>query len=65
MSQIQPLANVIITNLKAQYQRGLLFRVYDNIDAEARTVHNIDIITFMNWVQEAWNDLMFGTVLNS
>lgn len=65
MSQIQQFYAGIIASLKAQYLHRLLFlqrQCFDNRDAEARIFYNVDILTAMRWVQEAWNNLSFATV---
>lgn len=53
-NRIQPLdAGSIIAPMKSKYRHGLLFRVLDNIYADANILYNVDILTAMEWVLKA------------
>lgn len=52
-SNIAPLAARIIAAVMTRYNKWIWFPAFDNIDANAKHVYNVDIFTAMKWVQEA------------
>ena len=63
-SQTQPLDGGIISWVKAMYLRRLLFRVFDNIDAERKSMYNVDIFTAIRWTVEDWERCPSDVIMN-
>lgn len=63
-SHIQPMDAGIIAAVKAKFRRRLLFRTFDNIDTAAKAIYNLDILTAMRWVEEAWNSVDSTSIRN-
>lgn len=53
-SDIQTKDAGIIAAVKAKLRRRLLFKTFDSIDTDAKTIFNLDIQTAMRWVENAW-----------
>lgn len=63
-SRIQPLDAWTIADVKEKYRRRLLFRVFDNIGAGAKTIYNVDILTAMRCVRKEWLSLHVEAISN-
>lgn len=63
-SCIQPLNAEFIAALKAAYRRRLSFRIFDKIDASAKTIHDVDILMVMRRAQEEWELFSVSTISN-
>lgn len=50
--RIHPMDARIIAELKAYYRSRLVSLNLDNIDARAKRVYTVDVLTSMRWVQE-------------
>lgn len=61
-SRIQPMDAVIIAALKALYRRRLLFRIFENMDAGAKIVYNVGILTAMQWVSDDWENMSLNRI---
>lgn len=53
-SHIKPRGARIISALKANYCRLLSFRVFENMNAGAESINNVDVLSAMRWVKEEW-----------
>lgn len=51
---VQPLDAGIIAWLKVSYKKRFLFRTFDSIDMERKSIYNTEILTAMRWMSEEW-----------
>lgn len=63
-SKFQLLAAGIISWDKTKYRRRLLFRIFDNIDSDRKSIYNVDILTAVHWAVTEWEAFPVETIRN-
>lgn len=63
-SKVQPLDAGIIAWVKRRYKRRLLLRVFENIEANAKSIYNVDVLTAIRWTEREWEECPASVIEN-
>lgn len=61
---VQPLDTDIIAKVKSISRRRLFLCVPENIEAEKKSVYNVDFLTAMRWASIDWNNVSSDRISN-
>lgn len=61
---MQPLDAGIIAWVKTKYNSRLLFRVFENLNVGKKFIYNVDILTALRWICEAWDSFPVDVIKN-
>lgn len=63
-SKIQALDAGTISQVEENFRGRLLHRAFESIEAETKSVYNVDILTALRWICTEWDNLSVTCITN-